>query len=114
MKFRPENDQLNRKTLDSTSKVSDAPVSKDDMLSKMIQIGIDNNLQKKMTEINSTIDILKYNHGISVREHLGFGNTANSKLRFFTDSDGSKCIGKHNSNNNLHGRAIAISTFGGI
>ena len=42
MKFRPKNDQLNRKIPVSTSKVSDAPVSKDDMLSKMIQIGIDN------------------------------------------------------------------------
>ena len=89
MKFRAENDQINRKIPDSTSKVSDAPVSKDDMLSKMIQIGIENNLQEEMEMINNAIDMLKYNHGISVREHLGFGNAAKSELRF-TDSDEDK------------------------
>ena len=108
MKFRAENDQLNRKVPDSTSQISDAPVSKDDMLSKMIQIGIDNKLQEKLGEINSVIDMLKYNHGISVREHLGFGNAAKSELRF-TDSNGSKRIGEHNSDNKLHGRGIRIN-----
>jgi len=33
MKFSAENDQLNRKIAEPTSKVSDAPVSNDDMLS---------------------------------------------------------------------------------
>ena len=64
----------------------------------MIQIGINNNLQKEMAKINSFIDMLKDNHGISARKHLGFGNAANSKLRF-TDFHGPKRIGEQTSDN---------------
>ena len=46
----------------------------------MIQIGVDSNLQKEMAKVNSAIDMLKMKHGISVREHLGFGNAANKQL----------------------------------
>jgi len=74
----------------------------------MTQIGVDNNLQKEMAKINSVIDMLKEKHGISVREHLGFGNynykpsllgllglgnAATEKLKFHTDWDGEKRIG---------------------
>ncbi len=64
-KSRAEKDQLNLQIRDLTAKVpvkpkiSNHPVSKDDMLSKMIQIGIDNNLQEKMAKLNSFIDMLK-------------------------------------------------------
>ena len=74
----------------------------------MMQIGVENNLQKEMAQINSVIDMLREKRGISVRDHLGFGNAANEQLRFFTDSDGDKCIGERNSDNNLHGKGIAI------
>ena len=42
-----------------------------------------------------------------MREHLGFGNTANSELRF-TASGELNLIGEHNSDNKLHGRGILI------
>ena len=49
-----------------------------------------------------------------MREHLGFGNAANSELKFFTDPDDRKRIGEHNSDNRLHGRGIKIFPDGGI
>jgi len=98
-----------------------APVSNDDILSKLIKFAIDNNLQKQMDKVNTVIDTLKYNHDISVREHLGFGNhstsllgliglgnAATKQLKFHTDSWGNKLIGEFNSDNKLHGRAILI------
>jgi len=93
MQFRAEKDQLNRKIPDLSSKVSDAPVSKDELLSQMIQIGINNNLHEEMSKINRAIDILNYNHGVSVREHLGFGNAATKQLKFHTNKYGDKFIG---------------------
>ncbi len=48
-----------------------------------------------------------------MREYLGFGNAANSELRFTTDSFGFY-IGEHNSDNYLQGRGIYIYSDGGI
>jgi len=78
-----------------------------------------------MTTINNVIDMLNYNHGISVREHLHFGNynhstsllgllgLGNSKLKF-TEKYGSKFIGELNSKNKLQGKGIAIYPSGFI
>ena len=77
-----------RETAEPTSKVSDAPASNDDRLSKMIQFGVDNNSQEEMTRINDAIDMLKQKHGISVREHLGFDNAATQQLKFHTHFSG--------------------------
>ena len=96
-----------------TAKVP-TPVSNEDILSKLFKIGVDNNLQKEMAEVNLVIDTLKYNHGISVREHLGFGNAATQHLKFHTTLFGSKFIGELNSNNNLHGKGICINSNGTI
>ena len=86
----------------------------DDMLRKLIKFGVDNNSKKEMTRINDTIDMLKQEHGISVRKHLGFGNAANEQLKFYTDKYGFKRIGELNSANNLHGRGILINILGTI
>ncbi len=80
----------------------------------MIQIGNDNNLQGYMAKINNAIDMLNEKHNISVREHLGLGDTANSELRYSTSSSKCEKIGEHNSNNNLHGRGIYIHSSGFI
>ena len=91
-----------------------APVSNDDILSKLIKFAIDNNLQKQMDKVNTVIDTLKYNHDISVREHLGFDNAATKQLKFHTNKYGQKMIGELNSDNKLHGKGIYFYSGGEI
>jgi len=86
----------------------------DDMLRKLIKFGVDNNSKKEMTRINDTIDMLKQHHGISVRDHLGFGNAATQQLKFHTYKNGNKVFGELNSDNYLHGKGIRIFFFGDI
>jgi len=112
-KYRAEKDQLNLQIRALTAKVS-APVSNDDWLSKMIQIGVVNNSQKEMTIINDAIDMLKQKHDISVREHLGFDSAATQQLKFHTYKNGAKSIGELNFDNNLHGKGICIWSNGNI
>jgi len=68
-----------------------------------------------MSKINCAIDILNYNHNISVREHLRFGSDVNlnNKLKFTALND-RKSIGEHNSDNKLHGKSIRIYLNGEI
>ena len=64
--------------------------------------------------INSVIDTLKYNHDISVREHLGFDSAATQQLKFHTYKSGNKGIGELKFDNNLQGRGIRIFSTGTI
>ncbi len=58
-------------------------VSGNDLLSQMIQLGIDN----KLLIIKKVVDSIarfEPQMGKSVREHLGFGDTAIGELRYVT------------------------------
>ena len=94
-KFRAEKNKLNNRIRELTLKVpviplvkpiaSIAPKIDNDLLSQMIQIGKDNKLDMEMAKIESVIDTLREKHGISVRDHLGFGSVANAQLKVTTD-----------------------------
>ena len=79
----------------------------------MIQIGRDQKLDGLQRVIDG-IAIVEQRANIKVRDHLAFGNDSNANIQCFKDKEGASCIGEKNENNNLHGRGIAIYSFGYI
>ena len=67
-----------------------------------------------MQKLLDGIAMVEKRAGISVRDHLGFGNDSNAVIKYFKDYIGEDCIGEMDSDNNLHGRGIGISSDGNI
>ena len=78
----------------------------------MIQIGHDQKLPI-MSRFLSEIARLEQRAGISVRDYIGFGNHTQVGLKYLKDN-GIDCIGEFDSDNNLHGKGIAINSDGRI
>ena len=69
-----------------------------DLLSKMIQVGQDGK-SPQMQKLLDGIAMVEKRAGISVRDHLGFGNDSNAVIKYWKDAYGDDCIGEMNSDN---------------
>ncbi len=68
-----------------------------------------------MQKLIDDIAMVEKRAGISVRDHIGYGNDINAIIEYFKDKSGRDCIGERNSDNNdLHGRGILIYSNGDI
>ena len=65
-----------------------------------------------MQKLINEIARVEKSAGISVRDHLGFGNDPKAILEYFKIQDGRDYIGERNADNKIHGRGIDMYSNG--